>query len=224
MSFGVTWSDMVLYAFCRASSSSRTMLSPLRGKGLPHGSVVPFILSTSLFYPFFFRYNQLSRHRRHVPVFGSARANFIVPMSMSTSSSNALHLYRRRTTHSQTFFLLSCSFSTPPTTNPESKDAPSPRTIPPAPHKVKVELRPGPIKPPIVSSSSQSLKTKKNPMTTPLPQPQPSSSTAKPSNLIAETMKEDIKQAYIHGVLARPPPGAGKVATLWHQAKELFVG
>lgn len=37
-------------------------------------------------------------------------------------------------------------------------------------------------------------------------------------------MKEDMKQAYIHGVLARPPPGAGKVATLWHQAKELFVG
>jgi len=35
-------------------------------------------------------------------------------------------------------------------------------------------------------------------------------------------MKEDMKQAYIHGVLARPPPGAGKVATLWHQAKELF--
>jgi hypothetical protein len=37
-------------------------------------------------------------------------------------------------------------------------------------------------------------------------------------------MKEDMKQAYIHGVLARPPPDAGKVATLWHQAKELFVG
>jgi hypothetical protein len=37
-------------------------------------------------------------------------------------------------------------------------------------------------------------------------------------------MKEDMKQAYIHGILSRPPPGAGKVATLWHQAKELFVG
>ncbi len=36
-------------------------------------------------------------------------------------------------------------------------------------------------------------------------------------------MNEDMKQAYIHGVLARPPPGAGKVATLWHKAKELFV-
>jgi len=35
-------------------------------------------------------------------------------------------------------------------------------------------------------------------------------------------MKEDLKQAYIHGVLARPPPGAGKVATFWHQVKELF--
>jgi hypothetical protein len=36
-------------------------------------------------------------------------------------------------------------------------------------------------------------------------------------------MKEDLKQAYIHGVLARPPPNAGKIATLWHKAKELFV-
>jgi len=35
-------------------------------------------------------------------------------------------------------------------------------------------------------------------------------------------MKEDLKQAYIHGVLARPPPNSGKVATLWHKAKELF--
>src|SRR6266576_809580 len=91
-----------------------TMLSPLRGKGLPHRSVVPFVLSSSLFYFFFRRYHQLSRHRRHVPVFGSTRATFIAPIS--TSSTNALHLYRRRTTHSQTCFLHSCSFSTPPTT------------------------------------------------------------------------------------------------------------
>jgi LETM1 and EF-hand domain-containing protein 1, mitochondrial len=155
-------------------------------------------------------------------VFGSTRATFIAPIS--TSPNNALHLYRRRTTHSQTFFLPSCSFSTPPATTSESKDAPSPPTIPPTPHKAKVELRPGPIKPPIAPSGSQSSKTKKIPTTNPSPQPHPTSSTAKPSNIIAETMKEDMKQAYIHGILSRPPPGAGKVATLWHQAKELFVG
>jgi hypothetical protein len=199
------------------------MLSPLRGKGLPHRSVVPFVFSTSLFYSFFRRYHQLSRHRRHVPVFGSTRATFIAPIS--TSSSNALHLIpsRRRIAHSQTF-LPSCSFSTPPTTTSESKDAPSPHTIHPTPHKAKVELRPGPIKPPIAPSSSQSSKTKKSPTTDPSSQPHLTSSTSKPSNIVAETMKEDMKQAYIHGVLARPPQGAGKVATLWHQAKELFVG
>ena len=193
------------------------MLSPLRGKGVPHRSAEPFF-STSHFYLFFRRYHQLSRHRRHVPVFGSTRATFIAPMS--TSSSSALHSYRRKII----FFLPSCSFSSPPTTNPESKDAPSPQTIPAAPHKAKVELRPGPIKPPIAPSSSQSSKTKKIPTTITSPQPHPASSTAKPSNTVAENKKEDLKQAYIHGVLARPPPGAGRVATFWHQAKELFVG
>ena len=197
------------------------MLSPLRGNGLPHRSVIPFVFSTSLFYSFFLRYHQLSRHRRHVPVFSSTRVTFIAPIS--TSSSNALHLYRRKTTHSQKFFLPSCFFSTPPTTTSESKDAPSPHTIHPTPHKAKVELRPGPIKPPIAPSSSQSS-NKKIPTTNSSPQPHPTPSTAKPSNIIAETMKEDMKQAYIHGILARPPPGAGKLATLWHQAKELFVG
>lgn len=173
------------------------------------------------FIPLFCRYHQLSRNRRHGPAFDSARAAFIAPIS--TSSSNALHLYRLTTTHSQTFFLPACSFSTPPTSTSESKDASSPSAIPPAPLKAKVELRPGPIKPPIAPSSSQPIKTKKLLAANPSPQPQPTSSTAKPSNLIVEAMKEDLKQAYIHGVLARPPPGAGKVATLWHQAKELFV-
>jgi len=54
------------------------------------------------------------------------------------------------------------------------------------------------------------------------PQLHSTSPTTKPPNKVAETTKEDLKQAYIHGVLARPPPGAGKVATLWHQVKELF--
>lgn len=207
----------------RVSSRSQfsTMLSSLRGRDFPHRSVVLSVFSASLFYSFFRRYQQLSRHRRHVPVFGSTRATFIAPVS--TSSSNTLHLYRTRTAHSQTFFLPSCYFSTPPTTTSESKDAPGPHTIP-TPHKAKVELRPGPMKPPIAPSSSQSSKTKKFLTAGRSPQPHTASSTAKPSNIVAETMKEDMKQAYIHGVLARPPPGAGKIATLWHQAKELFVG
>ncbi|KAF8462234.1 hypothetical protein DFH94DRAFT_640706 [Russula ochroleuca] len=168
----------------------------------------------------FCRYHQLSHNRRPGLVFGSTRVTFIAPIS--TSSSNALHLYRKTITYSQTFFLPACSFSTPPTTTPESKDASSLHTIPPATLKPKVELRPGPIKPPIAPSSSQSPRTKKLPTTNPSFHSQLTSSTAKPSNIIVETMKEDLKQAYIHGVLTRPPPGAGKVATLWHQAKELF--
>ena len=196
-------------------------VEPTARKGSPP-QVCRTIFLDMPFLSFFRRYHQLSRHRRHVPVFGSTRATFIAPMS--TSSSSALHSYRRKITHSQIFFLPSCSFSSPPTTNPESKDAPSSQTIPAAPHKAKVELRPGPIKPPITPSSSQSSKTRKIPTTIPSPQPHPTSSTAKPSNTVAENKKEDLKQAYIHGVLARPPPGAGRVATFWHQAKELFVG
>ncbi|KAI0001290.1 hypothetical protein BJV74DRAFT_766424 [Russula compacta] len=139
---------------------------------------------------------------------------------ISSSSSNALNSHRR-STYSQTFFLPACSFSTPPTTTSESKDPSTPHPIPLTPVKPKVELRPGPIKLPIAPSNSQTPRTKKLP-TTKSSQLQSTSSTTKPSGTIAETLKEDLKQAYIHGVLARPPPDAGKVATLWHQVKELF--
>src|SRR5216683_2467018 len=140
-----------------------------------------------------------------------------------TSSTTALQLHRRTTVYSEAFFLPARSFSTPPTTTSKSKDASSPHTIAPSPTKAKVELRPGPIKPPITTSSSHSPKSKKVPTTNPSPQLQSTPSTATPSGTIAELMQEDLKKAYIHGVLARPPPNAGKVATLWHKAKELFV-
>jgi len=154
-------------------------------------------------------------------MFGPTHSSFI--SRTSTASSNKLHLYRATTNSSQIFVLPARFFSTPPTTTSKSKDASDAHTIAPSPVKAKVELRPGPIKPPITPSSPHLLKTKKLPATNPPPQPQSTSSTTIPSNAIAETMKEDLKQAYIHGVLARPPPSAGKVATLWHKAKELFV-
>jgi hypothetical protein len=84
-------------------------------------------------------------------------------------------------------------------------------------------LRPGPIKPPIAPSGPHPPKVTKVSTTSSSPQLHSTSPTTKPSNKVTETKKEDLKQAYIHGVLARPPPGAGKVATLWHQVKELFV-
>ena len=167
----------------------------------------------------FRRYHQVSRHRHHARTFGTTFITYT-----STSSTDTPHLYRRTATYSQTFYLPVRSFSTPtpPTTTPKSKDASSPHTIAPS-AKAKVELRPGPIKPPIAHPSSHSPKAKKLPTTSPPPQPQSTISTATLSNTITGTMKEDLKQAYIHGVLAHPPPNAGKIAKLWHQVKELFV-
>lgn len=169
----------------------------------------------------FCRHHQFFGHRRHAHMFGPTHTSFI--SRTSASSSNTLHFYRRTTNSSRIFFLPAQFFSTPPTTTSKSKDASDAHTIAPSPVKAKVELRPGPIKPPITPSSPHLPKTKKLSATNPPPQPQSTSSTATPSNAIAETMKEDLKQAYIHGVLARPPLNAGKVATLWHKAKELFV-
>lgn len=101
------------------------------------------------------------------------------------------------------------------TTSKSSKDEPSAHTIPPPPHKAKVELRPGPIKPPTHVEKLKQTPTKNSSL-------QPTSPTAR-SESIVETTREDFKQAYIHGVLARPPPDAGKIAKLWHQARQLFV-
>jgi len=169
-----------------------------------------------LFSTSFRRYHQLSRHRPH-DLFGATRNTSIA--CASTLSRNGLHLHRKKS-YLQTSFLPACFFSTPPTSTSESKDTSNPHTIPHAPVKPKVELRPGPIKPPITSQSSRA---KKLPTTNSSLRPQSTSPTGTLSNSIAETMKEDLQQAYIHGVLARPPPGAGKVATFWHQVKGLFV-
>ncbi|KAI9511142.1 hypothetical protein F5148DRAFT_402926 [Russula earlei] len=167
-------------------------------------------------------HHHLSHHRRH-DLFGTT-SRIASVACISTLSSHPLHLHRKSPTYSQTILLPACFFSTPTATTPESKDASSPLTIPHAHIKAKVELRPGPIKPPIASSNSQSSRAKRLPTMSSSSQPQfqSTSSTGRLSNTVSETMKEDLKQAYIHGVLPRPPPGAGKVATLWHQAKQLF--
>ncbi|KAH9083897.1 hypothetical protein EDB83DRAFT_2332008 [Lactarius deliciosus] len=131
-----------------------------------------------------------------------------------------LRLYRR-TIYQHPCFLPSRFLSTPSsTTSKPSKDEPTAHTpIPPVPHKTKVELRPGPIKPLTVPSGSPSKV--KQAQTTNVSPLQPTSAATRTES-ISEAVKEDFKQAYIHGVLARPPPNAGKIATLWHQVKELF--
>ena len=185
------------------------------------GQCLIYCPQTVSYFLSFCRHHQFFRHRRHAHMFGPTHTNFI--SRPPTSSSNTHHLYRRTTNPSQDFFLPTRFFSTPPTTTSKSKDASDAHTIAPSPVKAKVELRPGPIKPPITPSGAHLPKTKKLPPTNSPPQPQSTSSTTTSPNAIAETKKEDLKQAYIHGVLARPPPNAGKVATLWHKAKELFV-
>ena len=107
-------------------------------------------------------------------------------------------------------------------TSKSSKDGPCAHAIPPAPHTTKVELRPGPVKLPITPSGSHVEKVKQAP-TKNVSSLRPTSPTPARTESVAETVKEDLKQAYIHGVLARPPPDAGKITRLWHQVKELFV-
>ena len=198
------------------------MLSPLGRNGLHHRSVIDSRPSNRVLFSFICRHHQFFRHRRHAHMFRPTHSTLI--SHPPTSSSVTLPLYRRITNSPQDFLLTARFFSTPPTTTSKSKDASDAHTIA-SPVKAKVELRPGPIKPPITPSSAHLPKAKKPLATNPLPQPQstPTSPTSTPPNAIAETMKEDLKQAYIHGVLARPPPNAGKIATLWHKAKELFV-
>jgi LETM1 and EF-hand domain-containing protein 1, mitochondrial len=146
-----------------------------------------------------------------------------VSLARKSTSSIIFH-WSKKSTYPQPFFLPSRSFTVPPSTKTtNTKDASTPHTIPPAPPKPKVELRPSPVKPTLAPSSSRSPKLKQQPTTNASPPLQSTSFTAKSSGTIAETVKEDLNYAYTHGVLARPPQDAGKLATLWHQVKELFV-
>ncbi|KAH9978978.1 hypothetical protein BGW80DRAFT_708454 [Lactifluus volemus] len=162
------------------------------------------------------------RLSQHVHVKGLVRTTFVASNSASLSKVT-IHLSRRTTyPYPQPLLLSARSLSTPPSTTTKSKDASTTHTILPIPPKHKVELRPGPVKPPIAPSNPHSPKLKELSSTNTSPQLQSTSSTAKSSETISETMREDMKYAYIHGILARPPPNAGKLARLWHQAKELF--
>ncbi|KAI0256312.1 hypothetical protein BJV78DRAFT_1358280 [Lactifluus subvellereus] len=163
---------------------------------------------------------QLSPHRHHVYVVGNISSMSVA--RKSTSSSRAILHLCQRATYPQSFVLPTRSFSTPPSTTSKSKDTSSVHTIPPPSVKHKVELRPGPKKPPLTPSSSHTPKVKQLPTTNPSPPLQSTPIATKPSDSLVKTVKEDLKHAYIHGVLARPPPDAGRLATLWHQAKELF--
>lgn len=157
---------------------------------------------------------QLTRTRR-VSMVRAVHSTSITPIT--------LYLYWRSIYQHRRF--LSPRYLSTPSSTPSkpSKDEPGTHAIPPVPHhKTKVELRPGPIKPLTAPPGSHSEKMKQV-ATKSAPSLQPTSPTAGRTEAVAQTPKRDFKRTYIHGVLARPPPDAGKIAKLWHQVKELFV-
>ena len=120
----------------------------------------------------------------------------------------------------------------PPSTKTITKDIPHPVSSSSA-RKHKVDLRPGPVKPP--KSQSESHAAPQPPLSThPAPEPAPttsqtvsdastSTSASTQSGSVIQTAKEDYDDASQHGILAPPPENASWAGRLWHQAKELFV-
>lgn len=103
--------------------------------------------------------------------------------------------------------------------------------------KPKIELRPGPAKPSNASSvSSKTVAAQLQATSTSKPsspkKPPPLAATAPKEEVLKEfegagmieATKKDVDDAAKHGILAPPPPDAGMVGRLIHQAKELFVG
>ncbi|THH05464.1 hypothetical protein EW146_g9895 [Bondarzewia mesenterica] len=121
------------------------------------------------------------------------------------------------------------STSTPP---PVTEKLASPATPKPASggvvsRKLKVDLRPGPVKPPAkssarlqdaaaTSSASKSSTSSKKSTTA------PASSTQGSSQSLLETTKQDLVDAHVHGIIPPPPPGANRIEKVWHQVKEFF--
>ncbi|KAI0344833.1 hypothetical protein BDW22DRAFT_1355001 [Trametopsis cervina] len=84
----------------------------------------------------------------------------------------------------------------------------------------KVELHPAPVK---SNPPSSTTSTKRAPPSATLAkQPDtPLADSAKQESIIS-TAKHDVEEAAQHGILAPPPPDAGRFRKLLHQAKELF--
>ncbi|KAI0644652.1 hypothetical protein C8Q79DRAFT_1104954 [Trametes meyenii] len=123
------------------------------------------------------------------------------------------------------------STTPPPTTSSPSKDAP-PTISGSTPRKPKVELRPGPVKPPKVSSETTPAPVSLAPSTSASEHaPATAHSSAEgsahphsttPVSHVIEVAKEDYQEASKHGILTPPPANASWAGRLFHQAKELF--
>ncbi|KAI9066620.1 hypothetical protein FKP32DRAFT_1589494 [Trametes sanguinea] len=122
------------------------------------------------------------------------------------------------------------STNPPPTVEPSSKEAP--HVVPSSStRKPKVELRPGPVKPPKATSdatptsaspASSSSSLEEPPATSHPSTSSSHSDSANPVHTVIEVAKEDYQEASKHGILAPPPPNASWAGKLFHQAKELF--
>ncbi|KAI0063701.1 hypothetical protein BV25DRAFT_1801777 [Artomyces pyxidatus] len=111
--------------------------------------------------------------------------------------------------------LLSTSPHSPAT--PEAPSEPSPPTpIPPTPRKPKVELRPGPVK-----LSATRTQTTTKPLLSDTSAPSSPEVKASGASVI-DAVKEDWRHASTHGIFDPPPPDAGRIGKLWHQAKQYF--
>lgn len=100
-----------------------------------------------------------------------------------------------------------------------SKPAPSSSLSKPAFHrKVKVDLRPGPIKP---KNSTLSLHVPSASTKPTVPLPRPSSTPS--LGLAKEVSKRDIEEAEAHGILTPPPPGANWFRRTLHKGVQLAV-
>ncbi|KAH9858633.1 hypothetical protein C2E23DRAFT_799411 [Lenzites betulinus] len=120
------------------------------------------------------------------------------------------------------------STTPPPTVSLASKELPPTVTGAP-PRKHKVELRPGPIKPPKSSAESTAVSSGATSASerTPVTPQQPSESSASSgstahAHTVIEVAKEDYQEASKHGILTPPPANASWAGKLFHQAKELF--
>ena len=115
---------------------------------------------------------------------------------------------------------------------------PVPSAAPSQRSKPRLDIRPAPSKPPPATESANGLRSpssakqatsKPERATADLLEKKAEDSESNKAELKAESesvlvkAKADIEDAVKHGVLTPPPPDAGRIRRLYHQAKELFV-
>jgi hypothetical protein len=115
------------------------------------------------------------------------------------------------------------STSLPPVHKPEPSVTPVDAGIPLHQRPRKVEMRPGPVKAQPTSTTGSSSSSKSDSSLTTQLGKTPAMSGSKPSEGVILTAKHDVEEAGRHGLLAPPPPEAGRIGKLIHHAKELFV-